>query len=295
MLDSTNIYLSSSNSKNILKSLNPNTEAAKAVHLHTQVYAFEAVEQVHVNELNTLKQKNAAFEDEEKSLNGKVAELQSLVSVKDRELKDVDATMTSLKSQNDGLADQNLTERLEEFQNAELKVVNERVEKLDADLMKMACHLEEKFYPHLLTTISCRRWLLTHSLKLVLVRCLNSSEYLIALGVAISRSIKKGMQDGLAAGIDYGRAGRSLADIVAYNPTMEADYNSALQELHEPDVEQLRVPIHKSEDQVVLGETSLSFALSVSHSRMEWIRANITVERSALLGVWTPLSEPLSI
>ncbi|GJY36923.1 hypothetical protein Tco_0422301 [Tanacetum coccineum] len=80
MLDSTNIYLSSSNSKNTLKSLNPNTEAAKAVHLRTQVSAFEAVEQVHVNELNTLKQKNAAFEDEEKSLNG--------------------------KSQNDGLADQ---------------------------------------------------------------------------------------------------------------------------------------------------------------------------------------------
>ncbi|GKG42615.1 hypothetical protein Tco_0476913, partial [Tanacetum coccineum] len=96
-----------------------------------------------------------------------------LVSVKDRELKDVDATVTSLKSQNNGLADQvrvlettcsglherlygyeNLTERLEEFQNAELKVVNERVEKLDADPAGMACYLEEKLYPHLLTTIS---------------------------------------------------------------------------------------------------------------------------------------------
>ncbi|GJY36922.1 hypothetical protein Tco_0422300 [Tanacetum coccineum] len=63
----------------------------------------------------------------------------------------------------------------------------------------------------------------------------------------------------------------------------------------QPDVKQLRVPIYKSEDQVVLGETSLSFALSVSDSRMERIRANITVERSALLGVWTPLSEPLTI
>ncbi|GJV43498.1 hypothetical protein Tco_1428034 [Tanacetum coccineum] len=65
-------------------------------------------------------------------------------------------------------------------------------------------------------------------------------------------------------------------------------------DLH-PDVEQLRVPIHRSEDQVVLGETSLSFALSVSHSRVEHIRANIVVERSALMGAWTPLSEPLSV
>ncbi|GKF73542.1 hypothetical protein Tco_0219874, partial [Tanacetum coccineum] len=143
------------------------------------------------------------------------------------------------------------------------------------------------------------------------------------------------MQDGLAAGINHGRAGRSLADIVAYNPSAEADFNSALQELCDvdfpllaelkshkdaniedvmnllrleipladapdmdslqPDVEQLRVPIHRSEDQVVLGETSLSFALNVSHSHMERIRENIAAKRSALLGVWTPLSEPLFV
>ncbi|GJX75695.1 hypothetical protein Tco_0322506 [Tanacetum coccineum] len=52
---------------------------------------------------------------------------------------------------------------------------------------------------------------------------------------------------------------------------------------------------NRSEDQVVLGETSLSFALSISHSRVEQIRANITAERSDLMGIWTPLSEPLSV
>ncbi|GKA69603.1 hypothetical protein Tco_0775667 [Tanacetum coccineum] len=325
-------------------------EAAEAIRLRTQKSTFEAAEQVHVDKLNILKQKNVALEDEKKSLSGKVAELQSLVSVNDRELKDVDATVTSLMSQNDGLADQvrvlettcsslherlsgyeNLTERLEKFQNVELKVVNERVEKLDADLMEIACHLEEKFYPHLLTTIFGRRWLLTYGLKLVLVKCLNSSEYLITLGAAINRSIKKGMQDGLAAGIDHGRAGRSLVDIVAYNPSAEANFNSSLQELREvdfrlladlkshkdasiedvmnllrlespladalgmdslqPDIEQLKVPIHRSKDQVVLGETSLSFILSVSYSRVERIRANIAAERvSTVTGTTTALS-----
>nr|GFA77203.1 hypothetical protein [Tanacetum cinerariifolium] len=34
----------------------------------------------------------------------------------------------------------------------------------------------------------------------------------------------------------------------------------------QPDIEQLRLPLHRSEDQVVLGETSLSFSLSVTHS-----------------------------
>ncbi|GJW35648.1 hypothetical protein Tco_0058568, partial [Tanacetum coccineum] len=155
----------------------PEVEAAR---LRIQVSAFEVAEKVHVDEPNILKQKNVALEDERNSLNGRVAELQSLVSIKDCKIKDVDVTVTSLKSQNDGLAHQvhalettcsglherlfgyeNLTEWLEEFQNAELKVVNKRVEKLDADLTEMACHLEEKFYPYLLTTISGQRWLLT--------------------------------------------------------------------------------------------------------------------------------------
>ncbi|GKF61846.1 hypothetical protein Tco_0181900, partial [Tanacetum coccineum] len=52
--------------------------ALEAVRLRTHVSAFEAAEKVHVDELNTLKQKNVALEDEKKSLSGKVAELQSL-------------------------------------------------------------------------------------------------------------------------------------------------------------------------------------------------------------------------
>ncbi|GKA45580.1 hypothetical protein Tco_0738376 [Tanacetum coccineum] len=207
--------------------------------------------------------------------------------------------------------------------------------KLDADRAEMACHLEERFYPHLLNTISGQRWLLTHGLKLFLVKCLNLSEYLMALGVAISRAIEKGMQSGLAAGIDHGREGRSLADVASYNPDAEADFNSTLQKFREVDfpllvelkshkdastedimnvlrlegaladapgmndlqldIEQLKVIIHRSEDQVVLGETSLSFSLSVSHSHVEQIRKNIAAQRSALVGVWTPLSKPISV
>nr|GEY08533.1 transposase (putative), gypsy type [Tanacetum cinerariifolium] len=139
------------------------------------------------------------------------------------------------------------------------------VAKLDVDLTKMACHLEEKFYPHMLTTISGQRWLLDHGLKLIIIKCLNSSKYLTALGAAISHSVEKWMQDGLAVGIDHGREGRNLTDCAIYNPS--------------PDIEQLKVPIHIFEDQVVLGETSLSFALSVSHSRVEQIRVNIAAER----------------
>nr|GEU88154.1 hypothetical protein [Tanacetum cinerariifolium] len=76
------------------------------------------------------------------------------------------------------------------------------VAKQDADLLEMALHLEKKFSPHLITTISGRRWLFTRGLKLVVVKCLNSPEYLTTLGLAISCTIDKGIQSGLSTGID---------------------------------------------------------------------------------------------
>ncbi|GJW71866.1 putative ribonuclease H-like domain-containing protein, partial [Tanacetum coccineum] len=265
------------------------TEAAEAVRLRVQVSAAKAVEKVHA---------------------------------------DVNVVVSSIKSQNDGLVDQ--VHALETTCSS----LRDQVAKLDLDLLEMALHLEEKFYPYLLTTISGQRWLLTHGLKIVVVNCLNSPEYLTTLGSAISHAIEKGMQSGLSAGIDHRKAGRSLGDVVAYNHAAEVDYNSSLQKLRkmdfplitelnshkdasvadimdllylesplanalgmsdlQPNVEQLTLPIYQPEDQVVLGETSLSFALSVAHSRFEKIRENVAVQRSALIDVWVPLVDLLS-
>ncbi|GJU33357.1 hypothetical protein Tco_1176946 [Tanacetum coccineum] len=312
------------------------TKVAEATRLRAQTSNLEGVEKSLRDEENNLKECNAILEEnEQNALDVKVTDLEALVVGKERDLTYLNAQLTSVKSQNDNLMDQvheleissvglqekitvydNYMKQLEKFQDDRIKVVNDKLEKLDADLAEMACHLEERFYPHLLNTISGRRWLLTHGLKLFLVKCLNSSEYLTALGAAICHAIKKGMQSGLAADIDHGREGRSLADVAAYNPDAKADFNSALQKFSDivnvlrleaplanapgmndlqPDIKQLRVPIHRSEDHVVLGETSLSFSLSVLHSRVERIREKIAAQRSALVGVWTPLSEPLFV
>ncbi|GKF81523.1 hypothetical protein Tco_0240125, partial [Tanacetum coccineum] len=109
------------------------------------------------------------------------------------------------------------------------------------------------------------------------------------------------MQDGLSTDIVHRKEGRSLANVAAYNLAAKADYNSSLQRFRKVDfhllselssyknasvedimnllqlegpladalgmsdlqqnVDQLMLPVHRSEDQVVLGETSLSFAL----------------------------------
>ncbi|GJU14451.1 RNA-directed DNA polymerase [Tanacetum coccineum] len=87
-------------------------------------------------------------------------------------------------------------------------------------------------------------------------------DYLTALGKAIGRAIDKGMHDGLAAGIDHGKAGRGLADVAAYDPSAEANFVSAVNALRllhlngptaetleaeqlQPSPEQLMLPIHQ--------------------------------------------------
>ncbi|GJU49118.1 hypothetical protein Tco_1218673 [Tanacetum coccineum] len=113
------------------------TEAAEAACLRAQVSTAEATEKMHVDEIDALKQRNMALENEKDSLYGKVIELQSSVSAKDLKLKDLNVVVSSLKSQNDGLVDQvhalettcsslrdqvsgyeQLKEQIEEFQDA---------------------------------------------------------------------------------------------------------------------------------------------------------------------------------
>nr|GEV88825.1 putative transposase (putative), gypsy type [Tanacetum cinerariifolium] len=296
-------------------------EAVEAIRLRAKVFKFEATE---------------------KSLQ---------VKVREQEVADLDAQVTAVKLQNDNLVGQvhkleisfaGLQEKvavykdfigqLEKFQDEKIKEVNEKFDKLCVVFVEMALHLEDKFYPHLLTTISGRRWLLTHDIKLAIVKCLNSTEYLSALGAAISKAVEKGMQEGLSAGITHGAEGRKLADVAAYNPSAKADYLSALQRLqnvnfsliaklksnkdasvdtimnllrlddtlaerlglteYQPHANQLMVPIHHSPDQRVIGAFVLSLYLDVSHSQVWNIRENIASHVSALRDVFVPLTEP---
>ncbi|GKA25160.1 hypothetical protein Tco_0711193 [Tanacetum coccineum] len=202
-------------------------EAAEAIRLRAEASKFEAVEKSLQDEVKALKERNASLEKERDALDVNVTGLEASAMGKDHELTNLNAQLTSVKSYNDSLVDQvhelevssskiqeklsnyeNLTERLEEFQDAQLKIINDKFDKLYADFVEMALHLEEKFYPHLLTTISGR----------------------IA---AIGKAIEKGMQDGLADGITHGKEGRELTDVAAHNPSTEVDYVSALQQLQD--------------------------------------------------------------
>nr|GEV88823.1 nonaspanin [Tanacetum cinerariifolium] len=122
----------------------------------------------------------------------KVTDLAALVKGREQEVADLDVVVTSVKLQNDSLADQ--VHKLEVF----------------------AVELQEKVAVY----EDCMSQL-----------CLNSIEHLSVLGATISKVVEKGMQEGLSAGITHGAKDRKLVDVAVYNPFAEADYLPALQRL----------------------------------------------------------------
>ncbi|GJS33605.1 hypothetical protein Tco_0531987, partial [Tanacetum coccineum] len=295
-------------------------EAAKAIRLRAEASKSEANEKSLQGEVRVLRDYNTTLEKEKSELDVKVVDLVASVKVREQEAADLDAMVHELETSSAGLQEkvaayENCMGKLEEFQDEHIRVMNDKFEKLYVDFVEMALHLEEKFYPHLLTTITGCRWILTYGMKLAIVKCLHSPEYLSALGAAISRAIEKGMQDGLAARITHGQEGRVLTNIAAFNSFAESDYISALQVLQDvnfsllvklksnkdastetlmnifrldeplaerlgldesqPHVDQLLVPIHHSSDRTIIGATSLLFSLDVSRNRVQKIRDNI--------------------
>nr|GEY16710.1 hypothetical protein [Tanacetum cinerariifolium] len=262
---------------------------------------------------------------EKNELSVKVTNLSASMKVKEHEVTDLDTQAIAVKLQNDNLVDRvheleissaKLQEKvaaykdfigqLEKFQDEKMEV-NEKFDKLCANFVDMALHLEEKFYPHLLTTIFGRRWLLALGMKLAIIRCLNSAEYMYALGAAVSKVVEKGMQEELSAGITHGAKDRKLADVTAYNPSAKADYLSALQRLQnvnfsliaelksnkDASVDIIR-NLFRLDDALAESASALSLSLDVSHSRVRKIRENIASHVSAHRDVFVPLSEPLS-
>ncbi|GJX96722.1 hypothetical protein Tco_0352520 [Tanacetum coccineum] len=236
-------------------------EAAEAISLRGQLSVVEAADDAKGTKLRDLKEKNFALEGEKNSLSDRVEALESAAASKEVEMAslsfqvsnlsadlsgfrlsrdELNSKVAYLESKRDCLAAQKgslesavelFKEQVEKMHDEQMGVLSECIAAIDFDLMEMALHKDFEFYPRFLTTIAGRRWILSRGLNLVLTKCLSSPEYLSAMGEAIGRAIDKGMQDGLAVGIEHGTAIRSFTDVAAFNPSAENDYVAAINTL----------------------------------------------------------------
>nr|GEY35384.1 hypothetical protein [Tanacetum cinerariifolium] len=148
--------------------------------------------------------------------------------------------------------------------------------------------------------IAGRRRLLTHGMELAVAKCLNSLEYLSALGKAIGKAIEKVMQDGLTAGITHGKEGHILTDVAAHNPFTEVDYVSALQQLHGVNFS-LLAELKSNKDasiealmNILFLKEHLAERLDVFDSQVRRIKDNIMSHKSLFQDVFILLAEPFS-
>ncbi|GJY50892.1 hypothetical protein Tco_0441739 [Tanacetum coccineum] len=304
-------------------------ESAEVTQLRAQVSGFEATESSLRGEVASAHDHNAVLEQECTSLQLKVTDLESIIAGKDQELSDLGASSSSLRSENQSLLDQvhklelsssdlrlkletyeGVLAQLEEFQDNLMGPLRTRLAEIDTDFTRCCMRFQESFHPHLLNVIAGRRWLLTHGMKLLIVKCLNSNEYMEALGHAFGRAIEKGMQEGLAAGIEHGRAGRCLTDLEAYIPSAEDDFNSAIRDLlilnfshptrtfHKKDAALGNQDHHLSSlddiDGIIIGSQALSVALNVCRGRVEKMERNLIERLPFLKDVFTSIEDPLS-
>ncbi|GKC17289.1 hypothetical protein Tco_1014071 [Tanacetum coccineum] len=99
-----------------------------------------------------------------------------------------------------------LNEEFTSQQDSVARQFDERVAELDACIVDARRDMDTGLYPHMLTAIAGRRWV-------------------------ISMAINKGIQQGLEAGIKHGKVGRSLAQVEAYDLGTKGKYVAAVFEL----------------------------------------------------------------
>ncbi|GKA55452.1 hypothetical protein Tco_0754401 [Tanacetum coccineum] len=174
-------------------------ESVEVAQLRARVSGLEATEGSLRGEVASAKEHNGLLEQECDSLKSKVTSLESNIAEKDFAKLETSSTELCEKLE----MYEGSLKRLEEFQDNLMRPLETRLAEIDADF----------------------------------TRCFsNVNEYMEALGHAFGRAIEKGMQEGLAAGIEHGQAGRCLTDLEAYIPLQRYEPLSA-EALIEPPVE----------------------------------------------------------
>nr|GFA37805.1 hypothetical protein [Tanacetum cinerariifolium] len=123
-----------------------------------------------------------------------------------RELEDVRAQFSGLKVSNEHLSqrvaalqeqvseEEKLKAAFEEFKRYEDDRVEQWCAELDARLDALSIDFDEELYPHMLTAIAGRMWVIGHGLRLAIMKCAESLEMRQAFADVVSARVAKALQ-----------------------------------------------------------------------------------------------------
>ncbi|GKB89794.1 hypothetical protein Tco_0962066 [Tanacetum coccineum] len=154
----------------------------------------------------------------------------------------------------------------------QVSTLQAQVTEMDARLDALSIDFNDELYPHMLTAIAGRRWVIRHGLRLVIIKCAESTELRQAFADVVSARIVKGISEGLKYRVEHREAKLDLAAIEAYDPKAEAKYVvalTALRDLKYPLIDQLEKLRDAPRDLLM---ASLHLESDSGEDAPEWIR-----------------------
>nr|GEW86035.1 hypothetical protein [Tanacetum cinerariifolium] len=132
-----------------------------------EINNLEAVLEVETDIKKTAKAKNTELGKELENLRALFLDLQVSNDRLPQQVSTLQAQVTREKK---------LKAAFEEFKQYEDDRVEKRCEEIDARLDALSIDFDEELYPHMLTAIACRRWVIGHELRLAVMKCGESTE-----------------------------------------------------------------------------------------------------------------------
>ncbi|GJY46608.1 hypothetical protein Tco_0435671 [Tanacetum coccineum] len=212
------------------------------------------------------------METEVHGLRNRTQNLETLLEAKVDMKKSTEAKSMDLAGELESLREERIKAAFEEFKKSKDEKVEQRCAEMDARLDALSIDFDEELYPHMLTAIAGRRWVIGHGLRLAIMKCAESKELRQAFADVVSTGIVKGMSEGLKYGVENGEAKLGLAAIEPYDPEAEAKYVTALTALRD-----LKYPLVNQLDRlrdapIDLLMASLHLESDSREDAPEWIR-----------------------
>nr|GEW82128.1 hypothetical protein [Tanacetum cinerariifolium] len=177
-----------------------------------------------------------------------------------QELENMRALFSDLQVSNNRLSQQvstlqeqvsgeeKLKAAFEEFKQYEDNRVEQHCAKMDARLDALSIDFDEELYPHMLTAIAGRRWMIGRRLRLAVMKCGESIELRQAFADVVLAGIAKGLSEGLKHGVEHGQGLKDAPmDVIIASLHLESDTGDDapqwVRELH-PSSSQLTIPVY---------------------------------------------------
>ncbi|GJU03007.1 hypothetical protein Tco_1113345 [Tanacetum coccineum] len=184
------------------------------------------------------------LDQEVQGLRNQTRNLETLLEAEVDMKKAAEANMSALEAQVRG--DEQIKTAFEEFKKYEEDKVERRCAEMDARLDALSIDFDDELYPHMLTAIAGRRWVIRNGLRLAVMKCAES--------------------------IDLRKAQLDLVVIEAYDPEADAKYVAALHALKDLEYPLIDYLEKLKDDHIDLIIASLHLESDVGEETPQWIR-----------------------